>query len=215
MKVFFAAAAPLELALGWADGLWEQKRERIMRMRSDSDKALALTAHQLLLYAIKSVHGFVPRPADFMLETQGKPFLITSPDIQFSISHSGGMAMCALHDSPVGADIEKRRAVGTGVAERIMTDEELQVYSNAPDKQQLFFQIWTLKEAYVKYSGAGLGLSMRTFTAYPAGSDVVTDTSCTFWTTQPAPGYQAAVCARHAMPPQVITVDVGELSIIK
>ena len=212
MKVFFAAAAPLELALGWADGLWEEKRARIMRMRRDSDKALALTAHRLLCYAVKTGHGFMPQPADFMLEPRGKPYLAARPDIHFSISHSGGMAMCALHDSPVGADIEKRRAVGERVAERVMTAEELRLYSDAPDGQRLFFQIWTLKEAYVKYCGAGLGMSMSSVTIYPFGDGVVTDTGCEFWTAQPAPGYQASVCAQSGMPPQVLTADARQLS---
>ncbi len=212
MKVFFAAAAPVGLALGWTGGLWEEKRGRIMRMRRDADKALALTAHRLLCYAVKTSCGFMPQPADFMLEPRGKPNLIARPDIHFSISHSGAMAMCALHDSPVGADIEKRRAVGTGVAERVMRAEELRIYTDAPDRQSLFFQIWTLKEAYVKYCGAGLGMSMSSVTIYPSGGSIVTDTDCEFWMAEPALGYQASVCAKSGMPPQILMVDNRQLS---
>ncbi len=213
MKVYFAAAAPIDIALGWADGMWEEKRDRIARMQRDTDKALALTAHRLLCYALKSVCGYVPGPADFMLEPKGKPYLKSMPDVHFSISHSGSIAMCALHDSPVGADIERRRSVGAGVAERIMTPVEFQLYSNAPERQQMFFQIWTLKEAYVKYRGAGLGMSMSSFHAYPSGNgDVETDTGCEFWMGQPAPGFQAAVCANSGMSPQLLTVDARQLS---
>ena len=213
MKVFFASAAPIDLALGWSDGMWEEKRERIACMRRDTDKALALTAHRLLCYALKTVCGFIPHPADFMLEPKGKPYLKSMPDVHFSISHSGGMAMCALHDSPVGADIERRRSVGAGVAERIMTAEEFRLYSDTPDRQQLFFQIWTLKEAFVKYRGSGLGMSMSSFHAYPSvNGGVATDTGCEFWIGQPAPGYQAAVCANNGTPPQLLTVDARQLS---
>ena len=215
MKVFFAAAAPIDLALGWSDGMWEEKRERIARMRRDTDKALALTAHRLLCYTLKTVCGFMPQPADFMLEPKGKPYIKSVPDVHFSLSHSGGMAMCALHDSPVGADIEQRRSVGAGVAERIMTAEELCLYTEAPDRQLFFFQIWTLKEAFVKYRGTGLGMSMSSFYAYPTGSGVATDTDCEFWTGQPAPGYQAAVCANSGMHPQLLTVGTRQLSLMK
>jgi 4'-phosphopantetheinyl transferase len=215
MKVFFAHAAPVELASGWTDGLWDEKRERIKRMRHDSDRSLVLTAHRLLFYAIKLTYGFVPHATDFGLEPHGKPYFKSKPDIHFSISHSGEMAMCALHDSPVGADIEKRRAVGAGVPERIMTAEELRLYSRSPDKQRMFFQVWTLKEAYVKYCGAGLSMSMASVTAYPSGNGIATDTGCEFRLIQPTVGYQAAVCAKTDMLSEVLTVDIGQLSLFQ
>ena len=154
----------------------------------------------------------MPQSADFMLEPRGKPYLKSRPDIHFSISHSGAMAMCALHDSPVGADIEMRRAVGEGVAERVMTAEELHIYADAPDKQVLFFQIWTLKEAYLKYCGAGLGKSMSSVTIYPSADGIVTDTGCEFWMTEPGSGYQASVCAKIGTPSQFFMVDSRQLS---
>ncbi len=211
MRVFFAEAVPLELALRWADGLWSEKRARVLRMRHDSDKALALTAHRLLCYAVKTVHGLVLQPENFALEPQGKPYLSAYPDIHFSISHSGSMAMCALDDSPVGADIEKLRDVGAGVAERVMTADELRVYANTSDKQSFFFQVWTLKEAYIKYRGEGLSLPMRSFSAQPLDGCISTDTGCEFWSAEPAPGYQAAVCARHIAHPQAAMVHVRQL----
>jgi 4'-phosphopantetheinyl transferase len=213
MKAFFAPAAPYELASGWTDGLWEEKRQRIARMRREADKALALTAHRLLCYALRSVFGATPQPQDFALEPQGKPYLKSLPGVHFSLSHSDGMAMCALHDGPVGADIERLRAVGDGVAERVMSAAERRLYMNAVDRQSLFFQIWTLKEAYAKFSGAGLGVSFASFTVCPSGGSVITDTGCAFWMTEPAPGYQAAVCAQSgAVPDAVVTVDARQLA---
>ncbi len=211
MKVFFAAAAPFELAQRWTDSLWNGKTERIARMRRESDKALALTAHRLLCYAIRTEHGIEPLPQDFALEPKGKPYLKAAPDIHFSISHSGTMAMCALHDQPVGADIEKVRAVARGVPERIMSAAEHELYMRSSDKKALFFQIWTLKEAYIKYCGEGLGLAMNSFTVCPSGRGL-TDTGCEFWMTQHIPGYQAAVCAKSGASPDIVMVDTQQLS---
>jgi 4'-phosphopantetheinyl transferase len=212
MKAFFAAAAPYTLAKEWTAGLWEEKAKRIDRMRRETDRALALTAHRLMCYALKAVYGILPRPQDFGLEAQGKPYLTTTTGVHFSISHSGSMAMCALHNEPVGADIEKIRAVGEGVPERVMSSAEYQMYMNADDRQSLFFQIWTLKEAYVKYSGDGLGASLRSFTVCPSGGSVITDTGGTFWPLQPAPGYMAAVCARDGAGPEIIMVSETQLA---
>lgn len=212
MKVFFAAAAPFELAQGWTDGLWDDKKERIARMRRESDKALALTAHRLLCYALTTEHGIDPQPQDFALEPKGKPYLKTRADAHFSISHSGTMAMCALHDQPVGADIEKVRVVARGVPERIMSADEYDLYLRSSDKKALFFQIWTLKEAYIKYCGEGLGLALNSVTVCPSGGGVLTDTGCGFWMTQHIPGYQAAVCAKSGASPDIVMVDTQQLS---
>ncbi len=212
MKAFFAPAAPYALARVWMDGLWEDKARRIERMRRDTDKALALTAHRLLCYALKTVYDIVPGPQDFGLMVRGKPYLVTAPDIHFSISHSGGMAMCALHGEPVGADIEKARLVGKGVPERVMSEAEYRLYRDAEDRQTLFFQIWTLKEAFIKYSGEGLGIPLRSFTVCPSGSGIITDTGCAFWLMQPADGYQAAVCAKGGAEPEIVMVSEEQLA---
>jgi len=212
MKVFFAPAAPYALASAWTDGLWEDKARRVERMRRETDRALALTAHRLLCYALKTVYDIVPRPQDFSLMERGKPYLVTAPDVHFSISHSGSMAMCALHGEPVGADIEKVRPVGKGVPERVMSAAEYRLYRDAEDRQTLFFQIWTLKEAFIKYSGKGLGIPLKLFTVCPSGSGITTDTGCTFWLMQPAAGYQAAVCAKGGAGPEIVMVSEEQLA---
>jgi len=212
MKVFFASAAPYALAEAWTDGLWEDKARRIERMRREADKALALTAHRLLCYALNTVYGIVPRPQDFGLMARGKPYLTTEPNVHFSISHSGSMAMCAVHDEPVGADIEKIRPVRKGVPERVMSAAEYRMYSEAEDRQSLFLKIWTLKEAFIKYSGEGLGIPLSSFTVCPSDNGVITDTGCTFRLFEPASGYQAAVCAKGGDEPEFVMVSEEQLA---
>jgi 4'-phosphopantetheinyl transferase len=212
MKVFFASASPYALAEAWTDGLWEDKARRINRMRRETDKALALTAHRLLCYALNTVYDIVPRAQDFGLMERGKPYLIIAPDVHFSISHSGGMAMCALHDEPVGADVEKMRPVGKGVPERVMSETEFRLYTDAEDRQGLFFQIWTLKEAFIKYSGKGLAVPLSSFTVCPSDSGIITDTGCAFWLFKPASDYQAAVCAKGGGEPEYVMVSEEQLA---
>ena len=211
MNIYLAESAPPELALNWSQGLRDDKKARIARMRRREDQALALTAHRLLCYALKTTYGIVPTSNDFDLGACGKPFLKDRPDIHFNISHSGAMAMCALHEAPVGADIEKIRSVGAGVAKRVLTAAEQQVYMQAEDKQKLFFQIWTLKEAYIKYLGTGLGVALNSVTAYPAGTKVETDTGCAFIMGCDITGYQAAVCTQSEAEPSVRKVDTDSL----
>lgn len=70
-----------------------------------------------------------------------------------SIAHCEDFAVCAVHEKPVGIDIEKLRPVKPGMAQRICTEEELSYVQEAPDR---FFEIWTGKEAYFKMAGTGI-----------------------------------------------------------
>jgi 4'-phosphopantetheinyl transferase len=212
LNIWFAAAAPYELAAGWTDALWDNKAERIRRMRRREDRALSLTAHRLMCLALKTDCRICPAPSDFGVEERGKPFLKTRPDIHFNISHSGNMAMCALHHAPVGADIEKIRPAGAGVSRRVMTVAEHEAYMRAPDREDFFFAVWTLKEAYIKYLGTGLGLAMSAVTVCPEGWEVQTDTGCAFWMTRDISGYRAAVCTQSGESPKVRMVKTGELA---
>jgi len=94
----------------------------------------------------------------------------------------------------------------------VMSEAEYPLYRDADDRQTLFFQIWTLKEAFIKYSGEGLGIPLSSFTVCPSDSGVITDTGCTFWLMQPAAGYQAAVCSKGGAGPELVMVSEEQLA---
>lgn len=196
MKVFFAEVTGDE-APDWAL-MSPEKRARIERMRYKKDAQAALKAHRLLCYALKTVCGIVPKPEDWGTEQNGKPYLKNTENVHFNISHSGRMAMCAVNERPVGVDIEMIRPYSDSVARRVMSPEERRAFAAAGDKDRLFFKIWTLKEAYLKYTGAGIS-ALDDITVYPSGGGIITNADgCEFALIDGAEGYQAAVCAQTA-----------------
>ncbi|RZT39281.1 4'-phosphopantetheinyl transferase [Cupriavidus agavae] len=81
-----------------------------------------------------------------------------------SIAHSGDHLACAVSDMPVGVDIEAlqpRQHLGT-LIEATTTDAEraalpaLLDQSDAEARMVAFFQLWTLKEAWIKCHGGSL-----------------------------------------------------------
>lgn len=78
---------------------------------------------------------------------RGKPCFPARPDVLFSISHTGGIALCALGATEVGADVERPRKLYPGLEKRILSPEEAAQFD--------FFQVWTLRESYYKLSGQG------------------------------------------------------------
>lgn len=97
---------------------------------------------------------------------QGKPYLKDYPDIHFSLSHSGNMAVLAISDSEVGIDVQERRGYQERVAKRFYHESEIAVIeaiSDPAEKANCFYQMWTAKEAYIKYTGKGMGQDLRSF----------------------------------------------------
>ena len=89
--------------------------------------------------------------------SRGKPYLEDS-SLEISISHTNRLAFCALSDHPVGLDAEdSERAVRPSVQKRVLSSEEQAFLAAVPDPDRVFLRFWTLKEAYVKFTGTGLG----------------------------------------------------------
>lgn len=123
----------------------------------------------------------------------GKPCFPEAPMIHFSISHSGGFWVCAISGQTVGVDIQERRwkgkqreEKGAGqsgeksvrpgficcedrIAERFFHPEERQFLARRAREGSLqdgkgdFFDVWSAKESYVKYTGEGIGKDFRSF----------------------------------------------------
>lgn len=80
-------------------------------------------------------------------EAGGKPYFPSRPDICFNLSHSHGAAVCALHDKPVGIDVEKLRSAPRRLAGEL--------------EDEAFFRLWTAREASIKRRGLGLHALLR------------------------------------------------------
>lgn len=81
----------------------------------------------------------------------GKPYIKDS-SYGISISHSKDMALVAINEDAVGADIEVVRPYNEKLIKRYFSKEEI-AFIDSPEK---FFTVWTVKEAYLKLTGVGL-----------------------------------------------------------
>lgn len=84
-----------------------------------------------------------------------------------SISHSGNMVVVCKSENPVGIDIEKidyDRDIKK-VAERFYHGKELELFHENPTAD-VFFEIWTKKEAYSKIGGEGVGEVFKGFDVF-------------------------------------------------
>ena len=165
-----------------------KRRECVMQMKDNKNRALSLAAGVLLSYAVtcykkeekpclrevaaqelmaylkeKEKQGAVSIP---QIETyaNGKPYLKNMPDVCFNLSHSGDYVVCVISDSEIGVDIQyHRRNIKEGVLKKVLHEIEKGEYGDfgEEEKESLFFQIWAAKEAYSKYTGEGLAIDFR------------------------------------------------------
>lgn len=84
-------------------------------------------------------------------EKSGKPYILDS-SYGISISHSKDIALVAINEDAVGADIEVIRPFNEKLIKTYFTPDEI-AFIDSPEK---FFTIWTVKEAYLKLTGIGL-----------------------------------------------------------
>lgn len=151
----------------WYSLMSEDKQHRVDRFRFLDDKKRTVVGEMLARKAIAEWCGVAPESISFGIKEHGKPYAIDL-SIEFNISHSGDMVVCAVDDKPIGIDIEKIRPIDLTVAERICTDKELlYIFGHTPTEQDFtyttnteiltrFFELWTAKEAYGKFVGSGI-----------------------------------------------------------
>lgn len=121
----------------------------------------------LLRYGLKEVYHLPFSKEDFTEELgkgeHGKPYLKRFPQICFNISHSNGIAVCAISQSEVGIDVERIGTFRSAVARRVLTEKEIEFLETLAEHErgEMFYRFWTLKESYLKLDGSGLARDPR------------------------------------------------------
>ncbi len=145
----------------------EEKKRRVDRFRYENDKKRTVVGEMLVRRAISEWCDVPEESIVFETTAHGKPYA-KDLNVEFNISHSADMVVCAVDATPVGVDIEKIRPVDLNTVKRIFNEEETRyIFGRAPDVEdynhylndavlQRFFELWTKKEAYGKFVGMGL-----------------------------------------------------------
>jgi 4'-phosphopantetheinyl transferase len=129
-------------------------------------------AHALLRLALSELEpGIAPSAWSFATGRYGRPFVAgptTAAPLHFSLSHTEGCVACLISaEEAVGVDVEHVVPRGSVMetARGAFAPEEIEMLRGLPPREVLdrFFDIWTLKEAYLKARGFGLHLPLDGF----------------------------------------------------
>ena len=161
-----------------------ERQERVRSAKREEVAKKRLYAGAFLQYALSAETGIPMEYIAYTYGSQGKPEIdyqkleTLSKDgtinierkisygFHFNLSHSGDYAVLAISDSPVGIDIEYKKNNYEAVAKRCFCQEEyedIMAVEDIGERQRRFLQYWTMKEAYIKYTGEGLSIPLNSF----------------------------------------------------
>ncbi|TCZ80999.1 4'-phosphopantetheinyl transferase superfamily protein [Paenibacillus albiflavus] len=181
-----------------------EKANRIRKFVFKQDAHRVLCA-DLFIRSIIMQQCFIENAKiEFKYNSYGKPQLIGHPGFHFNISHSGNWIVCAVDNQPIGIDIEMLQDIDLQIADRFFsTQEVIDLYQQDRDSRtSYFFDLWTLKESYIKMLGKGLSIPLDSFSIRLLSKEIV------FISHQEReevflkkydfhPEYKLAVCAMH------------------
>lgn len=204
--------------LSW---LSEDDLARYRRFRFDRHRKQLLLGRVLMRVALSRYDGtLAPEDWRFDHNDYGKPALGAGQDasrLRFNLSHSGERVVFAVtRGRELGVDIEraeKERRV-LAIADRYFSASELAELQALPDESQQsrFYELWTLKEAYIKACGMGLAIELHHFSysfPQPEGIAIAFDPrradradAWRLWQLDAGPDYWLALAARTAIAEQ-------------
>ncbi|KAF9449904.1 4'-phosphopantetheinyl transferase [Macrolepiota fuliginosa MF-IS2] len=167
-------------ALGVIDVLDPEASARIRRFYRREDACRTLIGH-LLRRLMLLEKGVDPGAMKFAITEAGKPYIVSpnlDPPLGFNITHDNAlvaMAFSSRTQNPpafsVGIDVMRLHIPGKEsfpsfvhtMGDQLTAREHCLIFSAASSGENLqrFFWIWTMKEAYTKALGVGLGFDFK------------------------------------------------------
>ena len=228
---------PVHDALPFLD---EQDRSHIARFRFTRDQDIAAASRLLQRLAVAHCARMAPEAVGdirFSNEPGARPVVMAPASAQafcFSAANTRGMVACAVSaTNNLGLDVEEiKEKLAPELVDHCCTAEERAELWSLPEQERrkAFFQLWTLKESYLKARGIGLEVSPHLIgfvgSARSVGplfqADPGVEPHPAHWhfrTLDAGSGHAAALCIHSALEPP--TVDVwraqwvqGELRLV-
>lgn len=136
------------------------RRRRVMEYRFLTDRVLCAKAYLLLKEGLYREYGIREDPA-FSYGENGKPYLRDHPGIFFNLSHCRRGVLCVIDEQEVGCDIEEiPDSLDDALCGCCCSETEKRRILSAPNPAAEFTKLWTMKEAYLKYTGQGISDDM-------------------------------------------------------
>lgn len=142
----------------------KEKQDQVNRFQFDIDKKLSLYTELLVRIIACQTLGIKNEEIIFEKGEYGKPYIRDYTNFHYNVSHTRNAIVVVVSDKSIGVDIEKIKTADMQIANRFFTTSEqeyIKEFSSKEDKR--FYEVWTKKEAYIKFIGKGLSMPLNSF----------------------------------------------------
>lgn len=202
---------------GLARMLDDGERAYAARLKVAGEREAYVAAHALVRATLSSAADVAPSAWRFQPGEHGKPRIAApvAQGLSFNLSHARGMVAVAMsRHRDVGVDVERMEQgkLTMQLADQMFAPAELALCRAAPPARltDALYDIWTLKEAYIKADGGGFTIPLQSFAFTLDPPSISFDPSRAgdpagwlFRTLRPAPTHALAFAMRHPRPADV------------
>ena len=123
-----------------------------------------MNSRELVIEILSKELGISSRELIILTDQYGKPYLRDYSDVHFNISHTKNNLICGIFDRPIGVDIENIIPVRKPLVEKYFSVREQDyIFCQIERQSERFIEIWTKKEAYIKWVGKGFEIPFDSF----------------------------------------------------
>ena len=207
------------------------ERIRRERFRFARDQRRYLVTRALARTVLSRYAAVRPEEWTFSTGPHGRPAICAPPihpALEFNISHSADLVMLGVtSERTLGIDTESigsREADIDGLDRYFAPEESAALLSLPPgERRRRFFELWTLKESYIKARGMGLAIALDAFRFELSGERGLTlhmrreladsPQRWRLWQLALRGDYLAAICAARGggEPPRIIVREIVPL----
>jgi 4'-phosphopantetheinyl transferase len=131
------------------------RQQKAQRYRYSTDRMSCILGDYQLRGEVSEIMGCNLDEVVINHTEAGQPYIAQPSNSGFhiSLSHSGGYVVSAIATSPVGIDIEMISEIEDAFLVHTLSQAEMNYVGSSVRR---FFEIWTMKEAYLKCTGMGI-----------------------------------------------------------
>lgn len=169
-----------ELLKIYPEVLSPEEMQRLEQIAHPEIKRAQLISRAAIRYCLSQYEdGVAPHHWQFARGEKGKPCLKQPAPLplSFNLSHSGHwLTIAIIAGAEIGVDLQEHRETASTLkmAQRYFHPEEVQQLQACAceERRELFYRLWTLKEAFLKARGTGIvtGLEKVHFRFGPGGA---------------------------------------------
>ena len=198
----------------------KEAREKCQRFKFKEDTLRTLCGELIVRYVLRERFKFKDKNIKFSKNEWGKPYIKNCP-IHFNISHAGDFVAYAFSDQEIGIDIEEIKDIELDIAKNFFSPCEYRVLlaQATTDRLDYFYSLWTLKESYIKWLGAGLStpLDFFCFSITDDGISCIDDNrkDVPFFKQFLIDGYKLSVCSMiRDFPDKIEWISIEEMELL-